>query len=414
MWRSSALGYNEALNIQPGREMNSEKNIAEGWASAIGAEELAGKKGLKIKMGFDPTAPDLHLGHAVGLLALRRLQDQGHSVALIVGDFTAAIGDPTGRNDMRPQLGAEQIAANAKTYADQALRILDAEKTEILFNSAWLEKLGAAGMIALGAKATVAQMLAREDFGKRFAEQAPIGLHELIYPLLQARDSVEICPDAEVGGSDQRFNLLMGRELMREAGQKPQACFMVGLLVGLDGKRKMSKSLGNHIGLSEPAEDIFAKTMSISDQAMEQWRETLGADGVVVEGNPMESKKLLASWIVERLAGVGQGLSARASWEASRQNGDWSQAPEMSQDVGAEGEPWASLLRDWGWEASAGKARERIAQGALKINGEKMLDPKARLMPGFEGLVRYGAKKAARLTSREHQAGVGERAAPRP
>lgn len=375
----------------------SEKNIAHGWVDAVGAESLAGKDGLRIKMGFDPTAPDLHLGHAVGLLALRRLQDMGHTAALIVGDFTAAIGDPTGRNDMRPQLAAEQIAANAKTYADQALRILDPAKTEILFNSAWLEKLGAAGMVALGAKATVAQMLAREDFGKRFAEQAPIGLHELIYPLLQARDSVEICPDAELGGSDQRFNLLMGRELMREAGQKPQACLMVGLLVGLDGKRKMSKSLGNHIGLSEPADDIFAKAMSISDAAMEQWRLTLGAEGVVCEGDPMESKKRLGAWIVDRLAGAGLGAAARASWEASRQKGDWSQAPEMSHEGAADGEHWASMLRDWGWEASAGKARERIAQGALKINGEKMLDPTAKAAPGFEGLVRYGAKKAARL-----------------
>lgn len=387
-----------------------------GLADAVGMEHLPQGRALLVKMGFDPTAPDLHLGHAVGLLALRRMQDLGHRVALVVGDFTAAIGDPAGRNDTRPSLAKAAIDANAASYAKQAMRVLDESKTTVMFNSSWLDKLGASGLVRLASKATVSQMLAREDFAKRYREGAPIGAHELLYPLLQARDSVEIEPDVEFGGTDQRFNLLMGRELMREAGQKPQACAMVPLLVGLDGTREMSKSLGNHIGLAESAQDVFAKTMSVSDATMAQWIGALGAPLSAAGESPMEMKKQLACWIVESLSGAEEARAARGSWERSRQGGDWSElAPEREVAAPAEGIAWATLLRDWGWEASAQQARQRIAQGALRLDGEKIVDPRARVCPGDHGLARYGAKRAARLVAVlgvEHGAPIPARTGP--
>lgn len=371
-----------------------------GLPDSIGTDTLPTDRPWRVKMGFDPTAPDLHFGHAIGLLALRKLQDAGHHVILVVGDFTASIGDPTGRNDMRPELSREQILSNAKTYAEQAMKILRSDRCEVVFNSSWLDKLGTAGMIKLASKTTISQMLARDDFAKRYKDQVPIGAHEILYPLLQGQDSVELCPDLEFGGTDQRFNLLMGRELMKAAGQKPQSCAMVSLLVGLDGKKKMSKSLGNHIGLTEPAHEVFAKTMSISDEAMEQWGQTLRAFGARdgwVDGDPMESKKRLGSWMVEKLhPGVGQ--SARLNWEASRQHNNWeSVADQKSLSVPADGQPWASVLRDWGWESSAGMARERISQGALRLDEVKITDPKARATPGLTGLLRYGSKRVAKI-----------------
>ena len=376
------------------------ESMGVGLTDAVGLADLPQGRALLVKMGFDPTAPDLHLGHAVGLLALRRMQNLGHQVALVVGDFTAAIGDPTGRNDTRPSLDKATIDTNAASYAKQAMRILDESKTRVMFNSVWLEKLGASGLIRLASKTTVSQMLAREDFSKRYKEGAAIGAHELLYPLLQARDSVEIMPDIEFGGTDQRFNLLMGRELMREAGQKPQACAMVPLLVGLDGTRKMSKSLGNHIGLAESPQDVFAKTMSVSDATMRQWIAALGVSMEDEEAAPMEMKKQLGCWIVERLSGPQEALAARRSWEKSRQGGDWSELAEtLKVAVTAEGSAWATLLRDWGWESSAQQARQRIAQGALRLNGEKVLDAKAKVYPGDCGLVRYGAKKAASMVA---------------
>ena len=253
-------------------------------------------------------------------------------------------------------------------------------------------------MIALAAKTTVAQMLAREDFKKRFEEGVPIGAHELLYPMLQARDSVELRPDVEFGGTDQRFNLLMGRELMREAGLAAQACAMVPLLVGLDGTRKMSKSLGNHIGLTESFENVFAKTMSISDPTMVQWREALGAKDIECPGDPMESKKLLGVWIVNRLRGPEAAARARMIWEDSRERGNWEAlAEERTLDLPADGKTWATVLRDWGWETSAEQARQRIAQGALRLDGVKIDDPRARAQPGISGMLRYGASKVAKL-----------------
>jgi tyrosyl-tRNA synthetase len=373
-----------------------------GAIDAIGAQSLPADRPWRVKMGFDPTAQDLHLGHAVSLFALRKLQDLGHEVLLIVGDFTAAIGDPTGRNAMRPPLSAEQIAQNAQTYASQALLILDPAKTKILRNSQWLEPMGAAGLVSLAAQATVAQMLAREDFAKRMDESKPVGVHELLYPLLQAQDSVRLAPDIEFGGSDQRFNLLAGRELMREQGLAPQACVLMPLLPGLDGEKKMSKSLGNHIGVSEPAADLFAKTMSISDALMGRWIEAFGLSGelgVDPAERPMDAKKALARWLCAALRGPEAAAEAQAGWEAAHQRGDRAAlAEDKLVSVPAHGVLWASVLRDWGWEASGSRARERIAQGALKVNGEKLVDPKALALPGFTGLVSYGAKHSARVS----------------
>ena len=380
----------------------SGNKISNGVAETIGFEKLDWTKPLKIKMGFDPTSPDLHLGHAVGLFSLRHFQDLGHEVLLVVGDFTASIGDPTGRNEMRPKLSREQIKINAKTYASQAMKILDPEKTTVVYNSSWLDNLGASGMIELASQATIAQMLARDDFAKRFKDQSPIGAHEILYPLLQAKDSVELCPDIEFGGSDQRFNLLMGRELMRSAGQKPQACAMVGLLVGLDGKKKMSKSLGNHIGLTDSPDEIFAKTMSISDETMEQWRLILGEDSTEIKDNPMESKKALGLSIASKLWGVKVAETAKSNWEQSHQKRDWQAiAEEKIIEMNSEPLLWASLLRDWGWEKSSGNSRARMAQGALRVNDVKITDPKATVKKEDMGLVRYGAKHVAKITIKE-------------
>jgi len=372
-----------------------------GAIDAIGAQNLPTDRFWRVKMGFDPTAPDLHLGHAVSLFALRKMQDAGHEILLIVGDFTASIGDPTGRNAMRPPLSREQIEANAATYSAQALQILDAEKTKILFNSHWLEPLGAAGLISLASSATVAQMLAREDFATRMADQKPVGLHELLYPMLQAQDSVHLIPDLEFGVSDQRFNLLAGRELMRAKGQAPQACVLMPLLPGLDGEKKMSKSLKNHIGVSEPARDIFAKTLSISDDLMERWISCFGLAGQMksdAAARPMDAKKELAHWLCRALHGPEAAHEAQASWEAAHQRNERGATAEDKTLVAPIGGLlWASVLRDWGWEASGGRARERIGQGALKIDGEKITDSKALAQPGFSGLVTYGAKHSARV-----------------
>lgn len=373
------------------------------FSDQVGLDALTQAKPIdqwRVKMGFDPTSADLHLGHAVGLFALRELQNQGAQVLLVVGDFTASIGDPTGRNEARPSLDAAAIARNASTYAEQAFRILDPARTTTVFNSVWLDALGSRGMIALASQTTLAQMLAREDFARRFKAQAPIGAHELLYPLLQGHDSVHLRPELEVGGTDQRFNLLMGRELMRAQGLIPQACAMTPLLVGLDGVKKMSKSLGNHIGLTESPSDQFAKTMSVSDETMLQWMGALRVSAPQPGEHPLSAKKRLAFWIVERFHGRALAGEAQASWEASRQGGDWSSLAEpLSLDLPLDGKPWAAILRDLGWEASAAQARSRIAQGALRLDGSKIEDPSARALPGVAGLLRYGSKRAARLSS---------------
>lgn len=386
-----------------------QKLTSMGMGSVVGWDDLPAHRPWRVKMGFDPTAPDLHLGHAVGLFALRAMQDAGHQVVMIIGDFTASIGDPSGRNTLRPPLSAEVIKQNAKTYAEQAFKILDPAKTEVVFNSSWLEPMGAAGLIQLASQATVAQIAARDDFAKRLEQKVPIALHELLYPLLQAKDSVELNPDLETGGSDQLFNLLLGRELMRSNGQKPQACMMFNLLPGLDGQQKMSKSLGNHIGLTDGAPTIFAKSMSISDELMWQWMLCMGfAETPQVEQwkkevqekqtHPMHLKMNLSQWITARIDGEEAALNAKEMWVQTHQHKNAAaSATAVQLELPAEGKPWSIVLREWGWCKSSTEARNRMEQGALKINGVALKDPKALLVPMESCLVTFGPKRVIRL-----------------
>src|SRR5690349_13027707 len=293
--------------------------------------KLARGKPLRVKAGFDPTAPDLHLGHTVLLNKMRQFQDLGHHVMFLIGDFTGMIGDPTGRNVTRPPLTPEQIAQNAETYKEQVFKVLDAGKTEVMFNSTWCSQLGSAGMITLAGKWTVARMLERDDFAKRFAEQRPISVHELLYPLVQGYDSVAMKADVELGGTDQKFNLLVGRELQRAWGQEPQVILTMPLLEGLDGKEKMSKSLGNYVGIAEPPQEIFGKLMSISDELMWRYIELLSfeplatvrqwKDQVAQGGNPRDVKVRFAKEIVARFHGVEAARRAQEDFESRFREG---------------------------------------------------------------------------------------------
>ena len=299
--------------------------VRRGAVDLIDESELRGKfrsgRKLRVKLGLDPTAPDLHLGHTVVINKLRHFQDLGHQVQFLIGDFTGMIGDPTGKNQTRPPLSREQILANAQSYRDQAFKILDPERTQILFNSEWSDKLGAEGIIRLAARYTVSQLLERDDFSRRFREERPIAVHELLYPLMQGYDSVAMKADVELGGTDQKFNLLVGRELQRQWGQEPQCIVTMPLLEGLDGKEKMSKSLGNYVGIAEPPQEIFGKLMSISDELMWRYIELLSfeplatvrqwKDQVAQGGNPRDVKVRFASEIVARFHGPEAAVKAR-------------------------------------------------------------------------------------------------------
>ncbi len=343
---------------------------ADGVIGDLEARLKAGKP-LRVKAGFDPTAPDLHLGHTVLLRKLRHFQQLGHHVLFLIGDFTAMIGDPSGRNETRPALTADQVKANARTYTDQVFRILDREKTEIVFNSSWLEPLGAAGMFRLAARQTVARMLERDDFKKRFAEQKPISIVEFLYPLMQGWDSVALKSDVELGGTDQRFNLLMGRTLQEEEGQPPQVVLMMPLIEGLDGVRKMSKSYGNSIGILEPPKEIFGKLMSIPDSLIARYLllltdtpepeiAALTAPGL----NPRDAKARLATEVVAMLYGRESGDAAKAEFEALFTR---KEAPtEMPEVTRVDGEDLPALLVRAGMAASKGEARRLIEGGGLK------------------------------------------------
>ena len=375
-------------------------------------EELIAKlkegKPLKIKAGFDPTAPDLHLGHTVLINKLRTFQQLGHEVIFLIGDFTGMIGDPTGKNVTRKPLSKEDVLANAETYKEQVFKILDPEKTTIRFNSEWTEKLGAAGMIKLAASQTVARMLERDDFKKRYAGGQPISIHEFLYPLVQGWDSVALEADVELGGTDQRFNLLMGRELQKEQGQRQQTVLMMPLLEGLDGVQKMSKSLGNYIGITDTPNEMFGKIMSISDDLMWRYFDLLsfrdiedikGLKARVAEGaNPRDIKIELAKEIIERFHTEQDAQAAHQDFiQRFQKNAIPDDMPEVELALG-DGIAIGNLLKDAGLVTSTSQARQMIKQGAVKIDGDKVSDEKLVLTDSGEAVYQVGKRKFARVT----------------
>ncbi|MCA3213697.1 MAG: tyrosine--tRNA ligase [Burkholderiaceae bacterium] len=371
------------------------------------ARSRAGGQPLRCKLGLDPTAPDIHLGHTVVLNKLRQLQDLGHTVIFLIGDFTSLIGDPSGRNTTRPPLTREQIEANAQTYFQQAALVLDRDQTEIRYNSEWSDPLGAAGLIKLAARYTLARLLERDDFAKRFAENSPIAVHELLYPLMQGYDSVALRSDLELGGTDQKFNLLVGRELQRHYGQEPQCILTMPLLEGLDGVEKMSKSKNNYIGITEAPFEMFGKVMSISDELMWRWydlvstrsnAEIAGFRREVGEGrNPRDIKVALAQEIVTRFHSPSAAAHALAEFEA-RFRGNAAPADMPAVAVHApQGLPIAQLLRQAQLAPSTSEAIRNIEQGGVRLDGEKVADRAAVIGPGTY-VLQVGKRKWARVT----------------
>lgn len=383
--------------------------IKRGVEELIPEEELIEKlkegRPLRIKLGADPTAPDIHLGHTVIFNKLRAFQELGHDVTFLIGDFTGMVGDPTGKNTTRPPLTREDVLRNAETYKEQVFKILDPAKTKIQFNSEWLSELGAEGMIRLAANQTVARMLERDDFKKRYAGGQPIAIHEFMYPLLQGYDSVAMETDVELGGTDQKFNLLMGRELQKANGQKPQVVLMMPLLVGLDGEKKMSKSANNYIGISESPSEMFGKIMSISDDLMWSYYELLSFrplseieqfKAAVAEGkNPRDIKILLAKEIIARYHSEADADAAEQEFINRFQKGAVPDVmPEFEFEVGM---PMSNLLKEASLCPSTSDAMRMVKQGAAKVEGEKVTDAKAVLDAGTY-VVQVGKRKFARVT----------------
>jgi len=363
---------------------------------------------LTIKAGFDPTAPDLHLGHTVLINKLKQFQDLGHNVNFLIGDFTGMIGDPTGKNITRKALTQEDVMQNAKTYQDQVFKILDPDKTKIVFNSTWMNKLSPAELIQIAAKHTVARMLERDDFSKRYKGGQPIAIHEFLYPLIQGYDSVAMKSDVELGGTDQKFNLLVGRQLQEVYGQKPQVVLTMPILEGLDGVQKMSKSLNNYIGIADDADDMFGKVMSISDDLMWRYFELLSFRPMQEvdrwklacdEGaNPRDCKVSLAQEIVERFHDAGAAKKVLENFEARFKRGaipDEMDEVVLSVENGAIG--IANLLKDAGLTKSTSDAMRMIKQGAVKINGEKVSDPKLVITAADKQVYQVGKRKFARI-----------------
>ncbi|KAB0671719.1 tyrosine--tRNA ligase [Oryzomonas sagensis] len=364
---------------------------------------------LKIKAGFDPTAPDLHLGHTVLIQKLRQFQRLGHEVNFLIGDFTGMIGDPTGKSVTRKVLTREDVLRNAETYKEQVFKILDPEKTRVVFNSEWLNNLDAGGMIGLASKYTVARMLERDDFNKRFTSQQPISIHEFLYPLIQGYDSVALHSDVELGGTDQKFNLLMGRELQREWGQPPQCILTMPLLEGLDGVNKMSKSLGNYIGISEAPDEIFGKVMSISDDLMLRYYELL-SDMPLAElerlkaglkdhsVHPMAAKKALGREIVSRFHGAGAGEAAEENFvKRFKENEIPDDMPQVGYPLADGPVLLAKAMTEAGLTKSNGEGRRSIDQGGVKLNGEKVSDTNLELASAGEYIVQIGKRRFARI-----------------
>ncbi|MCU4677461.1 tyrosine--tRNA ligase [Catenovulum sp. 2E275] len=371
-------------------------------------EKLKSGKPLKVKAGFDPTAPDLHLGHTVLINKMRAFQQLGHEVIFLIGDFTGSIGDPTGKNVTRKPLTKEQVLANAETYKEQVFKILDPTKTRVVFNSQWMDQLGAAGMIKLAANQTVARMLERDDFKKRYTNGQPIAIHEFLYPLVQGWDSVALESDIELGGTDQKFNLLMGRELQKIEGQKPQTVLMMPLLEGLDGVQKMSKSLNNYIGITDAPSDMFGKVMSISDDLM--WRyfdllsfrpleEIAELKQAVANGkNPRDVKIELAKELIARFNDEAAAEAAHQDFiQRFQKNAIPDDIEEITLTLG-EATGIASLLKEAGLVASTSEAMRMIKQGAVKIDGEKVADNKLEIPLGSTAVYQVGKRKFAKIT----------------
>ena len=388
--------------------------IARGADEILKPEELAKRldegRPLRIKAGFDPTAPDLHLGHTVLLNKMRQFQDLGHQVVFLIGDFTGMIGDPTGKNVTRKPLTREDVLANAQTYAEQVFKVLDRERTEVRFNSEWFGKMDAADMIRLAAQHTVARMLERDDFAKRYAGHQPIAIHEFLYPLVQGYDSVALRADVELGGTDQKFNLLMGRGLQEHHGQPPQVVLTMPLLEGLDGVAKMSKSLGNYIGIAEPAIDIVTKTMKIGDDLMWRWFELLSFDvslaglarmrADVASGqlNPRDAKLRLARELAARFHDAGAAETAVAGWHAVvRGEGDTALLPQADVPVPDDGLRIAALLVAAGLAPSNSEAMRKLRERAVRIDAQVFEDPQRLFTPGFEGVLQVGKRSFARV-----------------
>ena len=394
-------------------ESDAMDRIARGADEILKREELAARLGagrpLRIKAGFDPTAPDLHIGHTVLLNKMRQFQDLGHQVIFLIGDFTGMIGDPTGKNATRKPLTREDVEANARTYADQVFKVLDRDRTELRFNSEWFGKMTAADMIRLAGQHTVARMLERDDFAKRYAAQQSIAIHEFLYPLVQGYDSVALQADIELGGTDQKFNLLMGRGLQEHYGQKPQVVLTMPLLEGLDGVQKMSKSLGNYIGIDEPAIDIVNKTMKIGDELMWKWIDLLSFDIGVDEAkqlradvaaglNPRDVKLRLARELAARFHDAGAAETAIAGWHvAVTGQGDTALLPLQDVAIPAEGIRIAALLTAAGITPSNSEANRKLKERAVKVDGAVVDDAATSFAPGFEGVLQVGKRNFARV-----------------
>ena len=372
-------------------------------------ERLTLARPLRVKVGFDPSAPDLHLGHTVIINKMRQFQDLGHTVIFLIGDFTGMIGDPTGKNVTRKALTPEEVEKNAETYARQVFRILDPEKTEIRFNSEWLGKLGAEGMVRLAAKYTVARMLERDDFESRYKSNQPIAIHEFLYPLAQGYDSVVLKCDVEMGGTDQKFNLHVGRHLQQHYGQSPQVIITLPLLEGLDGVQKMSKSLDNYVGITEAPGEMFGKLMSISDELMWRYFDLLSfrsnqeiADlksDVVGGRNPRDVKFLLCEEIIDRFHDREAAVAAREEFIARFQKGQMPEdIPEKILETGGKGIGIAAALSQCGLTSSNSEAFRMIQQGGVKIDGEKIGDRTMRLEPGFSGILQVGKRRFCKAT----------------
>jgi tyrosyl-tRNA synthetase len=373
------------------------------------AHKLARGTPLRIKLGLDPTAPDIHLGHTVVLNKMRQMQDLGHHVIFLIGDFTSMIGDPSGRNDMRPPLTREQIEVNARTYHAQASRVLDAERTEVRYNSEWSEPLGAAGMIKLASQYTVARMLERDDFHKRFKGNQPIAVHEFLYPLMQGYDSVALRSDIELGGTDQKFNLLVGRELQKNHGQEPQCILTMPLLEGIDGVDKMSKSKHNYIGITESPTEMFGKLMSISDELMWRYYELLSFRSMAdiaalkrecAEGrNPREAKAMLAQEIVARFHSARDADAALAEFDARFRRGALPESmPEVTLHTGGTPMPVTQLAKQAGIVESTSEALRLIAQHGLKVDGDAVADKTLAIAAPCTIVVQAGKRRFARVT----------------